>query len=165
MLHHNHYCKHCDRNFSTCQLDARCLLPYDISKLHKCMEAKKYRKRMAIMLSSEQDAAPCAYGCSRPCNHPSLADRETAPVRAIVTAIAANVPAKVEDARNAPGGTSVSIAPRTCASVAPEARGGHFSGVHEREFAPRGSNRDRQLIEMSYPDRYKSAVIAMSKRG
>jgi len=81
MLHHNHYCKHCDRNF-TCRLEAKCLLEFDVSKLHKCQDGLKYRKRMAIMLSNDT-GAPCAYGCSRACSHPATGDLEVKPVRAV----------------------------------------------------------------------------------
>lgn len=91
MLHHNHYCKHCDRNF-TCKLESRCLLEFDISKLHKCDEAKTYRKRMAIMLSNDSDQAPCAYNCSRACNHPAKGELEA--VRGILPQIAVKAVAK-----------------------------------------------------------------------
>lgn len=72
-LSHSHFCKHCDRTF-ICK-STPCLIPgdergYDISRLHKCSEAKKYRLRMALMLG---DKPKCKYGCDsdRKCNHPA----------------------------------------------------------------------------------------------
>ena len=65
---HSHYCKHCNRSY-TCKSNPCLIGSYDISKLHKCIEAMEYRKRMAIMLSYEPI---CKHNCKRLCNHPKL---------------------------------------------------------------------------------------------
>lgn len=65
---HSHYCKHCDRSY-TCKSNPCLINGYDISKLHKCNEAKVYRKRMVIMLSAG-DKPKCKYNCDRECYHP-----------------------------------------------------------------------------------------------
>ena len=79
---HSHYCSHCNHTF-TCRSNP-CLIPgkplkigdskpmypnYDISKLHKCNEATKYRKMIAAMLG---DKSKCNYGCTKDCSHPKL---------------------------------------------------------------------------------------------
>ena len=153
MLHHNHYCRHCDRNF-TCQLDAKCLLEFDISKLHKCLEGLKYRKRMAIMLSSEQDTAPCAYGCSRVCSHPQKSEMETSKqVRAAVTQSAVNVPSGPASELSNESGTQTAIEPPAARLEAPVSKFDPFRG--SREPTPTLSARER----------HTRAVIAMAKRG
>ena len=76
---HSHYCSHCNRTF-TCHSNP-CIIPgkpikigndkpkhfnYDISSIHKCDEAKLYRKRMITMLG---DKPKCKYNCDKDCNH------------------------------------------------------------------------------------------------
>jgi len=157
ILHHNHYCKHCDRNF-TCKLDDKCLLDWDISKLHKCQTALIYRKRMAMMLSSEQDAAPCAYGCSRLCSHPATGETESKRmVRANAPGSAVNAPSDHVAQLSASVGTVAAIERRTVASVAPSANDDHFRS--NREPANRANVGERTGNERA------NAIIAMSKRG
>jgi hypothetical protein len=100
MLHHSHYCQHCDRTL-TCPIEtARCLLGgYDISKLHQCEQAERYRKAMRNAM--RDNASGCKYGCFKlPCTHgatfrfPGIGEK---PSRAIET-FEKNPPSAIGDA-------------------------------------------------------------------
>ena len=67
MLTHSHFCQHCNRSF-TCRAASDCVLPgYDISRVHQCGEAERYRLLIRRLL---QDLPSCSRGCAHlPCMH------------------------------------------------------------------------------------------------
>jgi hypothetical protein len=121
--------------------------------LHKCDEAKKYRKRMAILISS--DGATCAYGCSNGCSHPSAKDID-APVRANVTETDAKRPSDRDGERTEAVGTVAAIVPPAFASELPV-----------REFEHSGSVRVALAVgtTLTAIERRRNTVVAMAKRG